>query len=84
MTEAEPKPFHHPDVLVLVCNSGEVEKNPQSRSGDISESQVAIGRRCEGGGVCKAERAALGTCGIMYAPCLPSFENWKEVYSPFR
>ena len=57
-----PLPLHdHPAAVFEFWDcekSGEAEKDEKSRLWDASEPHVVIGRRCDGGGVCKAERAA--------------------------
>ena len=51
--------FHQPAVSRLLLVSHEAEKL-RSKAGEVSEPHVVTGKWREEGGVCKAERAALG------------------------
>lgn len=68
--------FHQPAILPAdcECSSGEAEKS-KLRPAGASASHGAIGSRWDGGGVCKAERAACDICEEMYADAMVSLEN---------
>ena len=59
--------------------SGEASNEPKSSDAGVSVVHVVSGRRVDGGGVCKAERAACVwevRCE-MYAVAMLSLENWN-------
>lgn len=70
----------YPVVLVVDWRSCDEEKQPKSRFGEASVPQVPIGIRLDGGGVWKADRAAVL---VMYEPPIASLENWNGFAIPF-
>lgn len=65
---------HQPAVLEADWKSGDDEKELKSTVGEAPVPHMSIGIRLDGGGVCKAERAAVL---VMYAPLIASLESWN-------
>lgn len=66
--------LHQPAVLEADWKSGDDEKDAKSRLGEAPVPHMSMGIRLDGGGVCKAERAAVF---VMYAPPIASLESWN-------
>ena len=66
--------LHQPAVLEADWKSGDDENELKSTVGEVPVPHMSMEIRLDGGGVCKAERAAVL---VMYAPPIASLESWN-------